>query len=60
MRTTIRERCQRCGCRVRYSSGARTAVTPDGRFVGFMSSADNLVPDDTNLSADVFVRDGLT
>jgi uncharacterized repeat protein (TIGR01451 family) len=41
-------------------NGARTAVTPDGRFVAFMSFAGNLVPDDTNLSADVFVRDRLT
>ena len=40
-------------------SSARTGVTPDGRFVGFVSFADNLVPGDTNLSADVFVRDRL-
>ena len=40
-------------------SGARTGVTPDARFVGFVSFADNLVPGDTNLSADVFVRDRL-
>ena len=40
-------------------SGARASVTADGRFVAFMSFADNLVPDDTNLSADVFVRDRL-
>ena len=40
-------------------SGARSAVTPDGRFVVFVSFADNLVPGDTNLSADVFVRDRL-
>ena len=41
-------------------SGSRAAVTPDGRFVAFVSFADNLVPGDTNLSADVFVRDRLT
>ena len=40
-------------------SSARTGVTPDGRFVGFVSFADNLVPGDTNLSSDVFVRDRL-
>lgn len=40
-------------------SGARTGVSSDGRFVGFVSFADNLVPGDTNLSADVFVRDRL-
>jgi uncharacterized repeat protein (TIGR01451 family) len=41
-------------------SGARAGVTPDGRFVVFVSFAENLVPGDTNLSADVFVRDRLT
>ncbi len=40
-------------------SSARTGVSPDGRFVGFVSFADNLVPGDTNLSSDVFVRDRL-
>ena len=40
-------------------SGARAAVTADGRFVAFMSFADNLVAGDTNLSTDVFVRDRL-
>ena len=38
-------------------SNDRAAITPDGRFVAFMSLADNLVPDDTNQFADVFVRD---
>lgn len=33
------------------------AMTPDGRFVAFTSSADNLVPADTNQVPDVFVRD---
>ena len=40
-------------------SSARTGVSHDGRFVGFVSFADNLVPGDTNLSSDVFVRDRL-
>ena len=40
-------------------SSARTGVSSDGRFVGFVSFADNLVPGDTNLSSDVFVRDRL-
>lgn len=38
-------------------SNDRAALTPDGRFVAFTSFADNLVPGDTNLAADVFVRD---
>jgi len=33
------------------------AITPDGRHVLFESDAKNLVPDDTNFIADVFVRD---
>jgi uncharacterized repeat protein (TIGR01451 family) len=33
------------------------AVSADGRFVAFVSFSDNLVPGDTNLAADVFVRD---
>jgi Tol biopolymer transport system component len=32
-------------------------MTPDGRYVVFLSAANNLVPDDTNGITDVFVRD---
>jgi len=32
-------------------------MTPDGRFVAFISSASNLIPGDTNGIPDVFVRD---
>ena len=32
-------------------------MTPDGRYVAFVSTATNLVADDTNNIADVFVRD---
>ncbi len=41
------------------SSGPRAAITPDGRFVAFGSTASNLVPGDTNGYPDVFVRDRL-
>jgi Tol biopolymer transport system component len=41
-------------------SGARPAITPDGRFVAFASQADNLVPGDVNGAWDVFVRDRQT
>ncbi len=34
-----------------------SAVSGDGRFVGFYSFASNLVPDDTNGRFDLFVRD---
>ncbi|MFL6336643.1 MAG: Calx-beta domain-containing protein [Pyrinomonadaceae bacterium] len=33
------------------------SMTPDGRFVAFISSADDIVPNDTNGVQDVFVRD---
>lgn len=32
-------------------------MTPDGRYVAFVSAASNLVPDDTNGIPDIFVRD---
>jgi Tol biopolymer transport system component len=37
-----------------------TSISADGRFVAFSSNATNLVPGDTNSSADIFVRDLLT
>ena len=36
------------------------ALSADGRFVAFASDATNLVPSDTNLDSDVFVRDRQT
>src|SRR5262249_13263418 len=41
------------------ANGASRAstMTPDGRFVAFVSLANNLVPNDTNGISDVFVRD---
>ena len=45
------------------NQGTRNSVFPvlsaDGRFVAFLSSADNLVPGDTNGADDVFVHDRL-
>jgi uncharacterized repeat protein (TIGR01451 family) len=38
-------------------STVRASMSSDGGFVTFMSLADNLVPNDTNGVADVFVRD---
>jgi len=40
-------------------NGASTdpVMTPDGRYVAFISTANNLVPNDTNNIPDVFVRD---
>lgn len=39
----------------RYSFSS--SISADGRYVAFASYATNLVPDDTNENADVFVRD---
>jgi Tol biopolymer transport system component len=36
---------------------AEPTITPDGRYVAFVSQASNLVPGDTNGIADIFVRD---
>ncbi|HEY8514658.1 MAG TPA: hypothetical protein VIS07_03990 [Candidatus Binatia bacterium] len=41
-------------------SSTASALSAGGRFVAFVSSATNLVPDDTNFMLDVFVHDRLT
>jgi hypothetical protein len=38
---------------------AEPAISANGRYVAFQSAADNLVPDDTNNTYDVFVHDRL-
>jgi Tol biopolymer transport system component len=35
----------------------RATISADGRYVAFSSTASNLVPDDTNSAADIFVHD---
>jgi hypothetical protein len=42
------------------SSSDAPAISTDGRFITFTSSASNLVPDDTNGFQDIFIRDQLT
>ncbi|HEV7806932.1 MAG TPA: hypothetical protein VGO80_14005 [Solirubrobacteraceae bacterium] len=42
---------------VASAAGDNAAVSADGRYVAFSSSADDLVAGDTNRSVDVFVRD---
>ncbi len=42
------------------SDSAIPAISADGRYVAFWSDASNLIPGDTNGSADVFVRDRAT
>ncbi len=39
------------------SVSGESAMTPDGRYVAFASTASNLVPGDTNGVRDIFVRD---
>jgi len=38
-------------------SSRSPVMTPDGRFIAFVSAASNLSPDDTNGIPDIFVRD---
>lgn len=44
-------------CSSAIACSAEVAVTPDGHYAAFSTVFSNLVPDDTNGVADVFVRD---
>jgi len=46
-----------CGGVAADGDGMYPAVSDDGRFVGFMSYADDLISGDTNTSGDVFLYD---
>jgi Tol biopolymer transport system component len=61
-RTTERVSVDSAGNQANQSSDfySRLAISADGRFVAFNSLATNLVPGDTNGSADVFVHDRTT
>lgn len=54
--TTTRVSVSSSGVQANHHSGL-PAVNADGRYVTFISNANNLVPDDTNGFTDVFVRD---
>jgi uncharacterized repeat protein (TIGR01451 family) len=41
-------------------ASSRPSISADGRYIAFQSGADNLVPDDTNDTWDVFVHDMAT
>lgn len=45
------------GCVASGAASSRGAVSANGRFVAFYSDASNLVPGDTNLTRDIFLRD---
>jgi Tol biopolymer transport system component len=52
------ERVSLAGRKTEANGGSELpALSPDGRFVAFTSSADNLAAGDTNFASDVFVRD---
>jgi hypothetical protein len=53
--TTSRVSVNNAGEEANKSAGA-SAISADGRFVGFFTGATNLVPRDTNRIGDVFVR----
>ncbi len=40
-----------------YDGTREVAISPDGRFVEFLNSAGNIVPEDTNNAMDAFLRD---
>ena len=54
--TTVRVSVAGGGAQARGGS-QRPAISTDGRVVGFVSAASNLVGSDTNFAVDVFVRD---
>lgn len=47
-------------CARRFSGSLDPTISADGRYVAFSSSADNLVPNDTNCQPDVFLYDRAT
>ncbi|MEU4690520.1 hypothetical protein [Actinoplanes sp. NPDC023714] len=55
--TTERVSVATGGAQSNSLTSSRSSMSDDGRYVGFASTATNLVPSDTNGAADVFVRD---
>ncbi|MEU7652154.1 hypothetical protein AB0C41_09070 [Micromonospora taraxaci] len=58
--TTSRVSVSGAGGQANGRSQFRPGISADGRYVAFLSEADNLVPGDTNRLADYFVRDRTT
>ena len=54
--TTSRVSVSSTGARANLSSRG-ASISADGRYVAFVSGASNLVPEETNVYVDVFVRD---
>jgi Tol biopolymer transport system component len=57
---TSRVSVSTAGAQADFRSVLRPAITPDGRYVAFLSWATDLVAGDTNDAIDVFVRDRRT
>ena len=57
LKTTSQVSINKNGSPATTGSSGRFAMTPDGRYVTFISGSDNLVDNDTNLQQDVFLRD---
>ncbi|HEY3305674.1 MAG TPA: hypothetical protein VGL70_19285 [Candidatus Binatia bacterium] len=55
--TTQRVSVASGGAQAEGGASTQPAISGDGRYVAFVSEATNLVPDDTNGLADIFVRD---
>jgi Tol biopolymer transport system component len=55
--TTVRVSVDSSGTQASGGDSERPAISPDGRYVVFESSATNLVVGDTNSSPDIFVHD---
>jgi len=58
--TTERVSVDSAGIQANGWNGWAPAISGDGRYVAFSSSATNLVPDDTNGNDDIFVHDRYT
>jgi Tol biopolymer transport system component len=55
--TTERVSVATSGAQAMFGNSTRPAISYDGRYVAFQSTAMNLVPGDTNPFNDIFVRD---
>jgi Tol biopolymer transport system component len=59
-RVSLDSRGRQARCDQSYCESVEAALSANGRYVAFVSSATNLVPHDTNHLGDVFVRDRKT
>jgi Tol biopolymer transport system component len=59
-RVSVNSRGAQARCNVSSCENTEPALSANGRYIAFQSSATNLVPHDTNRLGDVFVRDRRT